>query len=281
MFNGTILWSHNLPFPEINPIAFAIGPIAVRWYALAYLAGIGLGAYYGVHLLSRKSLWWDNKPPLTPAQFLDFAFWAVLGAILGGRLGYVLFYNPLHFAANPIQIFQVWQGGMSFHGGLAGVVIAMVLFARHKGSNILSALDLLGAVAPFGLLLGRIANFINAELYGRETSLPWGVVFPGGGEIARHPSQLYEALLEGLILFLVLRFVTHMAYGLRRPGLVAGLFGVGYALSRILVEQVRLPDPHIGYLYANWITLGMVLTLPVLIAGIYLTIVGMRRPGGR
>ncbi len=270
-----------MPFPDIDPIAFSLGPLVVRWYALAYLAGIGLGALYGVNLLARKTLWKENNPPLTSAQFLDFAFWAVLGAIVGGRMGYVLFYAPGQFAADPIMIFQVWQGGMSFHGGLLGVVVAMVLFARHHKANVLSALDLLGTVAPIGLFLGRIANYINGELYGRVTSLPWGVVFPGGGEFPRHPSQLYEAVLEGLVLFLVLRFVSHIRFGLRRPGLVAGLFGLGYALSRILVEQVRLPDPQIGYLFGEWVTLGMVLTLPLLVAGAALTIYAMRQPGGR
>jgi phosphatidylglycerol---prolipoprotein diacylglyceryl transferase len=270
-----------LPFPDIDPIAFAIGPLVIRWYALAYLGGIGFGAYYGVVLLARKSLWWENTPPLSAAQFLDFAFWAVLGAIVGGRLGYVLFYNPTYFAANPMQVFQVWQGGMSFHGGLTGVVVAMILFARHKGSNVLSALDLLGAVAPIGLFLGRLANFVNGELYGRVTTLPWGVVFPGGGDLPRHPSQLYEALLEGLVLFLVIRLITHMGLGLRRPGLVAGVFGVGYGLSRILVEQVRLPDVQIGYLYADWITLGMVLTVPVLLSGIFLVWIALKRPASR
>ena len=268
-----------MPFPNIDPIAFSLGPLVVRWYALAYLFGIGLGTAYGVLLLSRKTLWWRNNPPFTGAQFIDFAFWAVLGAILGGRIGYVLFYNPSYFFANPMQILEVWNGGMSFHGGLLGVVIAMTFFARHKGANILSSWDLLATLAPIGLFLGRIANFINGELYGRVTTLPWGVVFPGGGDLPRHPSQLYEAALEGLVLFIALRIATHVFYSLRRPGLVAGLFGIGYALSRLLVEQVRLPDVQIGYLYANWLTLGMVLTLPVLIGGIILVRSEERRVG--
>ncbi len=269
-----------MPFPEIDPIAFSLGPLVVRWYALAYLFGIGLGTAYGVVLLARKTLWWQNRPPLTGSQFIDFAFWAVLGAIIGGRIGYVLFYNPTYFFANPMQILQVWNGGMSFHGGLIGVVTAMTFFARHKGANILSSWDLLATLAPIGLFLGRLANFINGELYGRVTSLPWGVVFPGGGDLPRHPSQLYEALLEGLILFIALRIATHVFYSLRRPGLVAGLFGIGYALSRLLVEQVRLPDIQVGYLYADWLTLGMVLTLPLLIGGIILVAISLRQPNG-
>ncbi len=268
-----------MPFPDIDPIAFSIGPLVVRWYALSYLLGVALGIFYGRTLLRRKSLWANNTPPLTPDQFVDFAMWAVIGAIVGGRLGYVLFYNLPYFLENPLAIFQTWQGGMSFHGGLLGIMTAMFFFVRHKKASFLSALDLLGAVSPIGLMLGRIANFINGELYGRPTSLPWGIIFPGGGDVPRHPSQLYEAALEGLVLFLVLRFVTQILYGLRRPGLVAGLFGTGYALSRLAVEQVRLPDVQIGYLLGTgWLTEGMVLTLPVLIGGLTLIFFSLRKP---
>lgn len=265
-----------MPFPEIDPVAFAIGPLIVRWYALAYLAGVALGALYGMTLLARPTLWRNNKPPITPSELLDFAFWAVIGIILGGRLGYVFFYNLPYFAANPLQALQVWQGGMSFHGGMIGLVVAMALFGRSKKANFWSTIDLLGAVATIGLLLGRLANFINGELYGRETNLPWGVVFPGAGDLPRHPSQLYEGLLEGVVLFLVIRFVTHVAYGLRRPGLVAGIFSIGYGLSRILVEFVRVPDVQIGYLYGGWLTQGMVLTVPLLLGGLVLVAYAMR-----
>jgi len=259
-----------VPFPEIDPVAFAIGPLVVRWYALSYLLGVGLGVVYGIVLLRNKTLWPDNTPPLTPSQFIDFGFWAVIGIILGGRLGYVLFYNPAYFAANPAEILQVWQGGMSFHGGLLGLVGAMLVFARSTGANLLSTVDILAAVTPIGLLLGRLANFINAELYGSPTSMPWGVVFPGTDGVPRHPTQLYEGLLEGVLLFLVIRAVTHVWFGLRRPGLVAGVFGIGYSLSRWFVEFFRLPDAHIGYLYGGWLTMGMVLTLPLLLAGVAL-----------
>jgi phosphatidylglycerol:prolipoprotein diacylglycerol transferase len=273
-------WSCALPFPNIDPVAFAIGPFAVRWYALAYLGGVLLGALYGMSLLKRKTLWFKGQPPFEPAAIFDFAFWAVLGIIVGGRLGYVLFYNPAYYAANPLEAFKLWDGGMSFHGGLVGIIVAMALFTRSKGGNILSSLDLLGCVGTIGLFLGRIANFINGELWGRETTLPWGVIFPGAGDLPRHPSQLYEAALEGILLFLVIRFITHVAYGLRRPGLVAGVFGIGYALARILVEQVRVPDAQLGYFAGEWLTMGVILSLPILLIGLGLVIYAMRKPRG-
>lgn len=269
-----------MPFPEIDPIAISIGPFAIRWYALAYLGGVLLGALYGWTLLRRKSLWAKGSPPFEAGAIFDFAFWAVIGIVVGGRLGYVLFYNPVAFIANPAEIIAVWDGGMSFHGGLVGIIVAMALFTRAKGGNILSSLDLLGAIGTIGLFLGRIANFVNGELYGAETTLPWGVVFPGGGPNPRHPSQLYEALLEGVLLFLIIRYATHVALGLRRPGLVAGIFGVGYAISRILIEFVRLPDIQIGYLYGGWLTMGMVLSLPILVAGLGLVAYALVRPRG-
>jgi phosphatidylglycerol:prolipoprotein diacylglycerol transferase len=270
----------DLPFPDIDPIAFSVGPFAIRWYALAYLAGVLFGALYGWTLLRRKTLWAKGQPPFEAPDIFDFAFWAVLGIVIGGRIGYVLFYNPAYFLANPAEAFAVWDGGMSFHGGLVGIMVAMALYTRAKGGNILSAFDLLGAISTIGLFLGRIANFINGELYGAETNLPWGVVFPTGGDMPRHPSQLYEALLEGVVLFIIIRYVTHVALGLRRPGLVAGIFGIGYAVSRILVEFVRLPDAHIGYLHGGWVTMGMVLSLPILLAGIGLVVYAMVRPRG-
>lgn len=266
-----------MPFPDIDPVLFSVGPISVRWYGLAYLVGVALGVLYGAALLRKNTLWVDNKPPFTPAEWYDFGFWAVLGIVIGGRLGYVLFYDPAFYLTHPLEIIRVWDGGMSFHGGLIGIIVSMFLFTRKKGGNPLSGLDMLGAVAPLGLFLGRIANFINGELYGRETSLPWGVVFPTGGPEPRHPSQLYEAALEGIILFLVIRYITHVVYGLRKPGLVAGIFGIGYALSRILVETVRLPDAEIGYLYGGWMTYGMVLSFPLLVAGIALVIYANRK----
>lgn len=266
-----------MPFPAIDPVAFAIGPIVVRWYALAYLGGVLLGAAYGHFLLGRRDLWKDGRPPFEAGAIWDFAFWAVVGIVLGGRIGYVLFYNLAYYLANPGEILALWDGGMSFHGGLIGIMLAIGLFTRARGGRILSALDLLGAIGTIGLLLGRLANFVNGELYGAPTDLPWGVVFPTDPEqLPRHPSQLYEAGLEGILLFIVVRIATHRFFALRRPGLVAGIFGVGYALSRIAVEFVRLPDVQIGYLFGGWFTMGMLLSVPILLAGLALIAYAMR-----
>ncbi|WDR05078.1 prolipoprotein diacylglyceryl transferase [Devosia rhodophyticola] len=271
-----------MPFPNIDPIALAIGPFAIRWYALAYLGGVGLGALYGRFLLARKSLWANNAPPFAPDDVFDFAFWAVLGIVIGGRIGYVLFYNLPYYMGNPLEAFAIWDGGMSYHGGMIGICLAVLLFTRSKGGNLLSSLDLLGTAATIGIFLGRVANFINAELYGAPTSLPWGVIFPTDPmQVPRHPSQLYEAALEGLLLFLVIRIVTHVGYGLRRPGLVAGIFAIGYSMSRIAVEFVRLPDVQLGYIYGGWLTMGMVLSLPLLLAGIGIALFAMRKKHGR
>ncbi|WP_127145256.1 prolipoprotein diacylglyceryl transferase [Pelagibacterium montanilacus] len=257
-----------LPFPQIDPVAFALGPLVIRWYALAYLAGIFLGVGYGMLLVRRKSLWANNTPPMNASELFDFTFWIVLGIVIGGRLGYVLFYDPTYFLANPAAIIALWDGGMAFHGGMLGLVVAMSVYLRSKGADVLSGLDLLACCGTIGLFLGRVANFINAELYGSPTTMPWGVIFPGGGDVPRHPSQLYEGLLEGVLLFLVIRYFTHVRFALRRPGLVAGVFGIGYASARIFVEFFRLPDAHIGYLAFGWLTMGMVLSLPILVAGI-------------
>lgn len=268
-----------MPFPNIDPIAFAIGPIAIRWYALAYLFGVLLGAAYGYLLLRNERLWYKGTPPFKADDIWDFAFWTMLSIVIGGRVGYVLFYNLPYYLANPLEIINTLDGGMSYHGGMLGLMLAAILFTRSKGGNWLSSLDLIGAVATIGIFLGRIANFINAELYGAPTTLPWGVVFPTDPlQVARHPSQLYEAALEGLVLFLVIRVATHVFYALRKPGLVAGIFAIGYALSRILVEFVRLPDEQLGYLYGGWLTMGQVLSLPILVGGIALVIYATTRP---
>ncbi|MFD2646880.1 prolipoprotein diacylglyceryl transferase [Devosia albogilva] len=268
----------TLPFPDIDPIAFAIGPFAIRWYALAYLFGVILGAAYGYLLLRNARLWAEGRPPFKAEDIWDFAFWAMLSIVIGGRLGYVLFYNLGYYLENPAQIVNTLDGGMSYHGGMVGLILAVVVFTRVRGGNWLSGLDLIAAVGTIGLLLGRLANFINAELYGAPTDLPWGVVFPTDPlQVPRHPSQLYEAALEGLVLFLVIRFVTHIALGLRRPGLVAGIFGIGYSLARIAVEFVRLPDQQIGYLYGGWLTMGMLLSLPMLLIGVGLVVYAATR----
>jgi phosphatidylglycerol:prolipoprotein diacylglycerol transferase len=267
-----------LPFPNIDPIAFAIGPVVIRWYALAYLFGVLLGAAYGYLLLRNERLWHRGNPPFPAKDIWDFAFWAMLSIVIGGRIGYVLFYNLPYFLENPTQIINTLDGGMSYHGGMLGLMLAGVLFTHSKGGNWLSALDLLGAVATIGILLGRLANFINSELYGAPTTAPWGVIFPTDPlQVPRHPSQLYEAALEGLLLFLVIRIATHVFHALRKPGLVAGIFAIGYALSRILVEFVRLPDDHIGYLYGGWLTMGQVLSLPILLGGLVLVLFAASR----
>ncbi|KRA98354.1 prolipoprotein diacylglyceryl transferase [Devosia sp. Root685] len=268
-----------LPFPNIDPIAFAIGPVAIRWYALAYLCGVLLGAAYGYLLLRNERLWHKGAPPFPAKDIWDFAFWTMLAIVIGGRVGYVLFYNLPYYLANPLEIINTLDGGMSYHGGMLGLMLAGILFTRSKGGNWLSALDLLGAVATIGIFLGRIANFINAELYGAPTTLPWGVVFPTDPlQVARHPSQLYEAALEGFLLFLIIRLATHVFYALRKPGLVAGIFAIGYSLSRILVEFVRLPDQQLGYLYGGWLTMGQILSLPILLGGLILVIFALTRP---
>ena len=268
-----------MPFPEIDPVAFSIGPIAVRWYALAYIGGLVLGVLYGQRLLASTRLWKDDRPPFAPEAAWDFAFWGMIGIIGGGRLGYVLFYNLPYFAEDPARIFALWDGGMSFHGGLIGLVLAMALFTRAKGGRVLSAIDILGAVSPIGLFLGRLSNFINGELYGAPTALPWGVIFPTDPTgLPRHPSQLYEAVLEGPVLLIAIAIAIYRFSALKRPGLAAGIFAVGYGLSRIAVEFVRLPDVQIGYLYGGWLTMGMVLSLPILVGGVFLIATASVRP---
>ena len=246
----------------------------MRWYALGYLFGVGLGAAYGYLLLANTRLWHKGEPPFAAKDIWDFAFWTMLAIVIGGRVGYVLFYNLPYYLANPAEIINTLDGGMSYHGGMLGLMLAVVLFTWRKGNgNWLSGLDLIASVSTIGIFLVRIANFINAELYGAPTTLPWGVVFPTDPEqLPRHPSQLYEAALEGLLLFLVIRLFTHVFYALRRPGMVAGIFGIGYGLSRIAVEFVRLPDSQIGYLYGGWLTMGMVLSVPLVLAGLALVV---------
>ncbi|MCA1242348.1 prolipoprotein diacylglyceryl transferase [Stappia stellulata] len=253
-----------LPFPTIDPVLIEFGPFAIRWYALAYIAGLLIGWWSMRALVTSDKLWGAQiRPSLVDVD--DFVVYATLGTILGGRLGYVLFYAPAYYLQNPLEALAVWSGGMSFHGGFLGVVAAMALFAWRRGIPLWTLFDLAGAVAPIGLFFGRIANFINAELWGRTTDVPWAFVFPGAGPEPRHPSQLYEAALEGLLLLVIVRIAVARG-GLRRPGLVAGLFALGYGLSRIFVEFFRVPDAHIGYLGPG-LTMGILLSLPMAIAG--------------
>ncbi len=259
-----------IPFPMIDPVALSLGPLVIRWYALAYVVGLLAAIWYAKRLVCNETLWPASQPHTTPMQLDDLLLWSTLGVLLGGRLGYVLFYNPGYFIQNPAEILQMWNGGMSFHGGFLGVVVACYLYGRRHGIGIWQLLDLGAASVPIGLFLGRMANFINAELYGKVTDVPWAMVFPGGGPDPRHPSQLYEAALEGIILFLAVRVATHGFKCLPRTGVASGVFATGYALSRIIVEFAREPDAHIGYLTGGWLTMGMVLSLPLLAVGIWL-----------
>jgi phosphatidylglycerol---prolipoprotein diacylglyceryl transferase len=253
-----------IPFPRIDPVLVHIGPLAVRWYALAYIVGIIAGWFYARAIIASKRVW-GGPAPLTVVDFDDFIIWATLGIILGGRVGYVLFYNFPHFAAHPLEIFALWKGGMSFHGGFIGCVLAIVLFGWRRGVPVLSLGDITAAVAPIGLFLGRLANFINGELWGRPTDVPWAMIFPNGGPVPRHPSQLYEAGLEGLVLLLVLGVLVRFG-ALRRPGLVTGAFALGYGDARIFCELFREPDAQLGFLWGG-LTMGMLLCIPLILAG--------------
>ena len=263
-----------LPFPAIDPVLISIGPFAIRWYALAYIVGILVGWFYARAIIAAPRLW-GGPAPLTVVDFDDLVIWVTLGIIVGGRTGYVLFYNLPHFAAHPIEIVQLWNGGMSFHGGFLGCVVAIGLFGLFRGLSVLSLGDVTTAVAPIGLFLGRIANFINGELWGRPTDVPWAMVFPNGGPLPRHPSQLYEATLEGLVLLVVLGVLVQLG-ALRRPGLVTGTFALGYGIARIICEMFREPDAQLGFLWGG-LTMGMLLCIPLILAGIVLLGMAWRR----
>ena len=256
-------------FPNFDPVLIHIGPLAIRWYALAYVAGILLGWRYAVGLVRNARLWGNNAPPATAEQVDDLVLWITLGIILGGRLGYVLFYAPDLIWTNPMEILRVWHGGMSFHGGFIGVALAVLGFTRAHKIRFFSLTDMVAPAAPIGLMFGRIANFINGELWGRPTDVPWGVIFPAGGPMARHPSQIYEALLEGVALFVILRLATHKWLWLKDRGAVTGLFLTGYGLFRILLENVREPDSFMPN-FPLGLTMGMLLSLPMLLGGLYL-----------
>jgi phosphatidylglycerol:prolipoprotein diacylglycerol transferase len=264
-----------IPFPAFNPIAIAIGPVAIRWYALAYIGGIVLGWIYARAILKSERLW-GGPAPISLVDFDDFVLWVTLGIILGGRAGYVLFYNLPFFIQHPLQIFELWNGGMSFHGGFLGCVAAVMLFAYNRGLSIASLGDVVCAVGPIGLFLGRIANFINGELWGRPADVPWAIIFPGAGPLPRHPSQLYEAGLEGILLFTVLALMIR-AGALKRPGLILGTFIIVYGLTRIFGEFFREPDVQLGFLWGG-LTMGMLLSVPMIAAGALIVLWAMRRP---
>lgn len=262
-----------LSYPSIDPVLIHIGPVAIRWYSLAYIGGILLGWW----IIAREHA---QRPVanLSKKALDDMIIWAVFGIILGGRLGYVLFYKPGFYLSNPAQIFHVWEGGMSFHGGLLGTILAFWLFCRRHKIVFLQITDLLACVAPIGLFLGRIANFINGELYGRASDAPWAMVFPDGGDVARHPSQLYEAGLEGIVLFTLMMILLKRTRLREQPGKLSGIFLCGYALARIIAEHFREPDAFLGFLLAGS-TMGQLLSLPMLAAGLYFVLRRAREAG--
>jgi len=279
-----------LSFPLIDPVAISIGPFAIRWYALAYVAGL-LGGWFYARRLAAKAEYWPVLRQPKPVDIDDLIVWVALGVVLGGRLGYVLFYNLGAYLAQPLEIFAVWRGGMSFHGGFAGAVLAIVLFSRSRHLNPLAMLDMAAVVTPIGLFFGRIANFINGELWGRPApDFPYAVVFPHAGPVPRHPSQLYEAFGEGLVLFLVMMWAVRR-FGFRRPGLLGGIFVLGYAAARIVCEFFREPDEQLGFLFGSsvqalggGITMGMLLSLPMAVVGavfIWMAARGYTRPTPR
>lgn len=288
-----------IPFPNISPEIFTIHlgglSLSLRWYALAYLAGLIIGWRLLVRMMRKPSIWGDQAP-MKPEAVDDLLTLVILGVIIGGRLGFVLFYEPAYFLANPADIIKVWNGGMSFHGGFAGVIVASWLFCRSRGIPALRLADAMAVVAPIGLFFGRLANFINAELWGRPTDLPWGVIFPGEaaqtcpgivGPCARHPSQLYEAGLEGVFLALIL-FAVVRAGGLRRPGLAFGIFLAGYGLSRMFVEFFRVadaqfitPDNPLGHVIGGpvvGLSMGQLLSVPMVLLGLFFILRARQRP---
>ena len=262
-----------IPFPNIDPVALEIGPFAIKWYGLAYLAGLLLGWYYIRRLVTDASLWAGDRAPFPPDKVDDLLLYITAGVVLGGRLGFVLFYEPSYYLANPQDILAIWKGGMSFHGAFVGCGIAIWIFARRSGFNPWSTSDLCTAAVPIGIFFGRIANFINGELFGRPTDVSWGMVFPEARlhypdvePTPRHPRQLYEAVLEGLVLFIVLRLLTHWYGGLKHPGLITGTFLVGYALARSTSEFFR--EPHFAHAFnMGPLTPGIAYSIPMFLVG--------------
>ncbi len=265
-----------IPYPAIDPVLFELGPVVIRWYSLAYIFGLILGWRYIAALAKRPAP--GQAVAAGPADVDDYLVWATLGVVLGGRLGYVLFYKPDFYLANPAAILKVWQGGMSFHGGLLGVIAATMLFVRLRRIPLLAFGDLIACAAPIGIFLGRLANFINGELYGRVSDVPWAMVFPRGGPAPRHPSQLYEATLEGLLLFIILYLAWRSEKIRSRPGMLSGLFFLGYGAARTVVEGFRQPDAYLGFLLGG-LTMGQWLSAPMVVGGAYLVYWAYSRPG--
>jgi phosphatidylglycerol:prolipoprotein diacylglycerol transferase len=276
-----------IPYPQMDPAIFTLpalqlggltlGPFALRWYALAYIGGLILGWRYIVALGKRPALWAGAKAPYTTPQADDYLLYATLGVILGGRLGYVFFYQPEILARNPLELFAIWQGGMSFHGGVIGVILVTLIFCRSQKINVLQLGDAVAAAVPIGMFFGRIANFINGELWGRPTDAPWAMIFPAAGPEPRHPSQLYSAALEGVVMFAILALAIWRFGALKRPGLVIGIYLIGAGLCRIIIEQFREPDRFLPD-YPLGLTMGMMLSTPMLLAGLAFVAFALRRP---
>ncbi len=262
-----------IPFPSIDPVLIEVGPLALRWYALAYIVGAFAGWLYARALVRSERLW-GGPAPMTVNDCDDFALWCAIAIIIGGRLGYAVFYDP-EIADHPLEVFQPWTGGMSFHGALLFILLVEVIFAYWRNIPFVSLTDICSAAAPIGLFLGRLGNFINGELWGRPTNVPWAMVFPEAGPSPRHPSQLYEAALEGLVLFVVLAWMIRGG-ALKRRGMVTGVFAVGYGAARMFCEFFREPDPQLGFLWGG-LTMGMLLTLPVILIGIGILVMALRR----
>ena len=261
-----------LQFPHIDPVAIALGPLKVRWYALAYLAGILLGWKYAVYLVRQVNF----RPNADDID--EFITWVVLGIIFGGRIGYVVVYGQNDIFNDPWEMFRVWHGGMSFHGGMLGLAVAMFVFARIRKIRFLALTDVVGCVTPIGLFTGRLANFINGELWGRTTDVPWGMVFPNGGPLPRHPSQLYQATMEGLMLLALLAILARVPKVRQRPGILTGVFLVWYGCVRIIGELFREPDIQMGYYLHGLLTMGQILSMPMIVVGLFLIAFACSRP---
>jgi phosphatidylglycerol---prolipoprotein diacylglyceryl transferase len=276
-----------LSYPEFNPVALEIGPFMVKWYGLAYMTGLLLGWLYIRRLLAEKALWPRATPPFESFRTDDLLLFMTIGVVLGGRLGFVLLYEPGHYLTHPAEIAMVWKGGMAFHGALIGCGLAIWVFSRWYKVSVLGTMDLCAAAVPIGLFFGRFANFINGELWGRPTEVPWGMPFPEAqqmfprmGVVPRHPSQLYEAALEGLALFLLLRVMTHHRGALQSPGLVTGMFLIGYGLARSFCEIFR--SPHMGHaLNIGPLTVGQMYSIPMILLGLWFVVVARGRPSLR
>jgi phosphatidylglycerol---prolipoprotein diacylglyceryl transferase len=268
-----------LTFPNIDPVAVTIGPVSIKWYGLAYMSGLIIGWLYVRRLLTTPHLWKNNTPPFGIEQVDDLLLCITLAVIVGGRLGQVLLYEPAYYFANPSEILKTWHGGMSFHGALIGSAIAIVIFARYFKVSARSVMDLCCAAVPFGLIFGRVANFINSEHWGRPTDAAIGMVFPNGGSVPRHPSQLYEAALEGLMMLVIMRVLTHKVLGLKNPGLVTGVWLVWYAIARTVCEVFREPEP-VHALNIEPFTAGQLYSIPMFLLGLYF-IYTARRDGSK